>query len=153
MKDINKILAKAQFKCICFFKWCEETFLQKHVSMKLLEVSLSCLHFSLMFSEGEVKSPWFFCKCGESWFVSPCWRRKPSTHPTTQSVIYLFVSDVVKSRLLAIFVGICPFLAGYFLMNTKMWQKNPYPNYISIITSSKSSLPVIYYQLPFGNPL
>jgi hypothetical protein len=38
-------------------------------------------------------------------------------------------------------------------MNTKMWQKNPYPNYISIITSSKSSLPVIYYQLPFGNPL
>jgi hypothetical protein len=28
------------------------TFLQKHVS-------LSCLHFSLMFSEGEVKSPYF----------------------------------------------------------------------------------------------
>ena len=27
--------------------------------MKLLEVSLSCLHFSLMFSEGEVKSPYF----------------------------------------------------------------------------------------------
>jgi hypothetical protein len=36
------------------------TFLQKHVSMKLLEVSLSCLHFSLMFSEGEVKSPYFW---------------------------------------------------------------------------------------------
>jgi hypothetical protein len=35
------------------------TFLQKHVSMMLLEVSLSCLHFSLMFSEGEVKSPCF----------------------------------------------------------------------------------------------
>ena len=35
------------------------TFLQKHVSMKLLEVSLSCLHFSLMFSVGEVKSPCF----------------------------------------------------------------------------------------------
>jgi len=50
MKDINKVLAKAHFKCICFFKWCKETFLQKHVSMKLLEVSLSCLHFSLMFS-------------------------------------------------------------------------------------------------------
>ena len=28
------------------------TFLRKHVS-------LSCLHFSLMFSEGEVKSPYF----------------------------------------------------------------------------------------------
>ena len=26
------------------------------MSMKLLEVSLSCLHFSLMFSDGEVKS-------------------------------------------------------------------------------------------------
>jgi hypothetical protein len=25
MKDINKILAKAHFKCIFFFKWCEET--------------------------------------------------------------------------------------------------------------------------------
>ena len=35
------------------------TFLRKYVSMKLLEVSLSCLHFSLMFSEGEVKSPCF----------------------------------------------------------------------------------------------
>ena len=30
--------------------------LEKHVSMNLLEVSLSCLHFSLMFSEREVKS-------------------------------------------------------------------------------------------------
>jgi len=28
--------------------------------MTLLEVSLSCLHFSLMVSEGEVKSPYFF---------------------------------------------------------------------------------------------
>jgi hypothetical protein len=27
--------------------------------MMLLEVSLSCLHFSLMVSEGEVKSPFF----------------------------------------------------------------------------------------------
>jgi hypothetical protein len=35
------------------------TFLQNHVSMKLVEVSLSCLHFSLMFSEGEIKSPYF----------------------------------------------------------------------------------------------
>jgi len=35
------------------------TFLRKHVSMKLLEVSLSCIHFSLMFFEGEVKSPCF----------------------------------------------------------------------------------------------
>ena len=35
------------------------TFLWKYVSMKLLEVSLSCLHFSLLSSEGEVKSPCF----------------------------------------------------------------------------------------------
>jgi GT2 family glycosyltransferase len=35
------------------------TFLRKHVSMTLLEVSLSCLHFSLMISEREVKSPYF----------------------------------------------------------------------------------------------
>ena len=27
-----------------------DTFLQKHVSIKLLEISLSCLHFSLIFS-------------------------------------------------------------------------------------------------------
>jgi hypothetical protein len=33
--------------------------LWKHVSTKLLDVSLSCLHFSLVFSEGEVKSPCF----------------------------------------------------------------------------------------------
>ena len=37
----------------------KKTFLQKHVSMKLLEVSLSCLHLPLMLSEGEVKSPYF----------------------------------------------------------------------------------------------
>jgi hypothetical protein len=30
------------------------------MSIKLLEVSLSCLHFSLLFTEGEVKSPYFF---------------------------------------------------------------------------------------------
>ena len=60
MNDINNIIAKAHFKCNFFFKWCEETFLWKHVSMKLLEASLSCLHFSLMFSEGEVKSPCCF---------------------------------------------------------------------------------------------
>ena len=47
MKDINKILAKTHFKCEK-----NPTFLRKHVS-------LSCLHFSLMFSEGEVKSPYF----------------------------------------------------------------------------------------------
>ena len=38
-----------------------------NMSMKLLEVSLSCLHFSLMFSEGEVKSPCFLC--GEHWIL------------------------------------------------------------------------------------
>ena len=61
MKDINKILAKAHFKCKYFKKNdAKKThILRNHVSMKLLEVSLSCLHFSLMFSEGEVKSPYF----------------------------------------------------------------------------------------------
>ena len=51
MKDINKILAKTHFKCKKKVKK-TPTFLRKHVS-------LSCLHFSLMFSEGEVKSPYF----------------------------------------------------------------------------------------------
>ena len=32
---------------------------KKHVSMKLLEVSLWCLHFSIMFSEWEVTSLYF----------------------------------------------------------------------------------------------
>ena len=50
MKDIYKILATTHFKCKKSKK--KNTFLQKHVS-------LSCLHFSLMFSEGEVKSPYF----------------------------------------------------------------------------------------------
>ena len=50
MKDINKILAKTHFKCKK--KWKNPHFLRKHVS-------LSCLRFSLMFSEGEVKSPYF----------------------------------------------------------------------------------------------
>ena len=35
------------------------TFWRKHVSLKLLEDSLSYLLFSLMFSQGEVKSPYF----------------------------------------------------------------------------------------------
>jgi hypothetical protein len=47
---IYKILAKTHFKCKKKVK--KPTFLRKHVS-------LSCLHFSLMFSEGEVKSPYF----------------------------------------------------------------------------------------------
>ena len=50
MKDINKILAKTHFKCKKKVK--KPTFLRKYFS-------LSCLHFSLMFSEGEVKSPYF----------------------------------------------------------------------------------------------
>jgi hypothetical protein len=57
---INKILAKAHFKCnLKKMKARNNTFLQKNVAMKLLEVSLSCLHFSLMFFEGEVKSSCF----------------------------------------------------------------------------------------------
>ena len=61
MKGINKILTKTHFKCKYKKKKCEKkhTFLRKHVSMMLLEVSLSCLHFSLMVSVGEVKSPCF----------------------------------------------------------------------------------------------
>jgi len=60
MKDINKILAKAHFKCNFFLNDAKKQhILQKHVSMKLLEVSPSCLHFSFIFSEGEVKSPYF----------------------------------------------------------------------------------------------
>ena len=67
MKDINKILANTHFKCKYIIKnnVKKPIFLQKHVCMTPLEVSLSCLHFSLMASEGEVKSPWFFCKYGE----------------------------------------------------------------------------------------
>ena len=60
MKDINKILAKTHFKC----KKKVKKHFYENMSMTLLEVSLSCLHFSLMVYEGEVKSP-YFCKCGE----------------------------------------------------------------------------------------
>ena len=61
MKDINKILANVHFKWKMFFLMMQRnnTFLRKHVSMKLLEVSLECLHFSFMLSEGRVKSPYF----------------------------------------------------------------------------------------------
>ena len=59
MKDINKILAKAHSNNFFLMMWRNNTFLRKHVSMKLLEVFPSCLHFSLMFSEGEIKSPCF----------------------------------------------------------------------------------------------
>ena len=52
-------MSKTHFKCKK--KKCEKknTFLPNHVPMMLLEVSLSCLQFSLMVSEGEVKSPYF----------------------------------------------------------------------------------------------
>jgi hypothetical protein len=49
LKDINKKLAKALFKCKFLNMMRRNTFLQKHVSMKLLEVSLSYLRFSLLF--------------------------------------------------------------------------------------------------------
>jgi hypothetical protein len=58
-KDVNKIISKATLEMqIVFFlnETKKQHMLRKHISMKLLEVSLSCLHFSLMFSEGEVKS-------------------------------------------------------------------------------------------------
>ena len=60
MKDINKILAKTRFKCK-YKKKCEKKpyFCENMSLWHYLEVSLSCLHFSLMVSEGEVKSPCF----------------------------------------------------------------------------------------------
>ena len=54
MKDINKISAKEHFKCIFLMIRRKSTFLRKCVSMKL-----SCIYFSLMVSEREVKS--LFC--------------------------------------------------------------------------------------------
>ena len=75
MNYINKIIAKAQM-------WRNNKFfLRKHVSMKLLEVSLSCLHFSLMFSVGEIKSP-CFCKCAEPWIQAQFWSFFLSVHIT-----------------------------------------------------------------------
>jgi hypothetical protein len=50
-------------------------FLWNHFSMNLVEVSLACLHFSLMFSEGEVKSP--------------CFSQVSNTHSTVLVVIKL----------------------------------------------------------------
>lgn len=61
MKDFNKILAQVHFQ----FKYKKKTFLRndiylwKYISLKLVEVSLSCLHFSFMFCEGEIKSSYF----------------------------------------------------------------------------------------------
>jgi hypothetical protein len=45
MKDINKISTKEDFKCIFLMIRRKSTFLRKCVSIKLLEVSLSCIHF------------------------------------------------------------------------------------------------------------
>ena len=66
MKEINKIhnvlcISKGTLKMHFVFKMMRRnnTFLLKQVSMKLSEISLSCFHFSLLFSEGEVKSPCF----------------------------------------------------------------------------------------------
>jgi hypothetical protein len=57
MKDINKILATTHFKCKYKKKMIRRnnTFSWKHVSLKLLEG----FHFSLVFSDGDVKSPRF----------------------------------------------------------------------------------------------
>ena len=96
MKDINKILAKAHFKCNCFFKWCGETThfcgnmslwscwkssLLPPVLWGRSQVSLSCFHFSLMFSEGEVKSP-----CHVFTFPS-CSLREKSSLPVMFSLL------------------------------------------------------------------
>ena len=58
MKDINRILAKSHLKCNYFFNYEKK----QHIFAETClydEVYLSCLHFSLMFSEGEVKAPCF----------------------------------------------------------------------------------------------
>ena len=60
MKDINKILAKIHFKCKYKKNVKKNPYFCENMSMTLLEVSLSCLHFSFMVSEAEVKSPCFF---------------------------------------------------------------------------------------------
>jgi hypothetical protein len=63
IQEINIRLSKAHFKCKFILNDAKnQIFWQKHVSMKLLEVSLSCLHFSLIFSNGEVmiKFPYIF---------------------------------------------------------------------------------------------
>ena len=59
--------------------------------MKLLEVSLSCLHFSLMFSEGEVKSPCFLAHLAKD-NVSFCHHLasvicRPSSRPLTFHIL------------------------------------------------------------------
>ena len=79
IQEINIRLSKAHFKCKFILNdaknqifWQKHVSMkllevslscwQKHVSMKLLEVSLSCIHFSLIFSNGEVmiKFPYIF---------------------------------------------------------------------------------------------
>lgn len=59
MKEINKILGtfKLEYKTKMILR--NYTFLKKHDSLKLLKVSLSCLLFCLMFSEGEIISLYF----------------------------------------------------------------------------------------------
>ena len=82
MKDINKILAKAHFKCKYFFlnDAGKKTHFCGIMSLKLLEVSLSCLHFSLMFSGGRSQVSLFFASV-----ASP--------------VIYIFLRNMVIPKL------------------------------------------------------
>ena len=67
MKDINKTLANEHFKCkykennakkqhIFVETYLSKDHLWKHISLRISEVYLSCLHCSLQFSEGEVVS-------------------------------------------------------------------------------------------------
>ena len=62
MKDISK----GTLQMLIFKKMMRKThILQKHVSMKLLEVSLSCLDTSPLCSLREKSSLPIYCKCGE----------------------------------------------------------------------------------------
>ena len=68
MKDIDKILGKMHFKCKYYEKIMErnDTFLWKHVCLKLLEVSSSCNAItSLSCSLREKSRLPIFCKYGE----------------------------------------------------------------------------------------
>ena len=64
-------------------------------SMKLLEVSLSCLHFSLMFSKGEVNSPCFL----QVWWAL-VWRQKKCQRILyyNQEFIAIMVNMLILSK-------------------------------------------------------
>ena len=67
MKDINKISANEHFKCIFLMIRRKSTFLRKCVSIKLLEVSLSCIHFPSCSLREKSSLCFVVTKWGEPW--------------------------------------------------------------------------------------